>query len=247
MATSKCPIGVRELMRRQRRLRGYLGTQIADLRTESGVSQATLAAAAEINRGHLSRIERGLAGASVDVLDRIAACLGADLSVRLFPTAGPRLRDRFQAPMIEALIRRLHAGWRTWPELQVPLARGFIDLAMAQGTGPGVACEAHSELRSIDTIQRRLREKAHAFAELDIAGPEVSMLLLVRTTEQTRAVARIYAATLAASFPARAADAFAAITDAAGPWPGPAILWVRVESGRAEILDGPPRGVRVGR
>ncbi len=247
MAHRKCPIGARELARRQHRIRTFTGRQIGELRAEAGVSQAALAACAGIDPGHLSRIERGLANPSLEVVDRIAACLGAEVGIRLFPTSGPRIRDRFQAPMIEALIRRLHPGWKTWPELQVPLARGFIDLAMAKQVGPGVACEAHSELRAIDTIVRRLREKAHALTELGTAGTDVSMLLLVRTTERTRAVARLYAATLAAAFPARAADAFAALTGPDRPWPGPATLWVRVDSGLAEVLDQPPRGVLVGR
>ena len=45
----------------------------------------------------------------------------------------------------------------------------------------------------------------------------------------------------AAAYPARAADAIAALT-ARRPWPGAALLWANVERGEARILDGPPRG-----
>lgn len=239
---------MRELARRQRRLRDLVGDQIAETRLEAGVSQAALAAAAQIDPGHLSRLERGLSKPSLEVLVAIAAALGADLGVRLFPGTGPRLRDRFQAPMIEALIRALHARWVAVPELPVPRARGFVDLGLGlRGVGMGVACEAHSELRAIEKIQRRLHEKALAVAELGTFGPDVSTMLFVRSTERTRDIARLYEATLAAAFPARSKDAYAALTGATLPWPGPTILWVRLEEGRAEILPNPPRGVHVGR
>lgn len=247
MAVPKCPIGVRELVRRQQRLRFRIGEQITELRTEAGISQATLARAVGIDAGHLSRIEHGRAHGSLEVLGRIAAGLGAEVGVRLFPAAGPRLRDRFQAPMIEALIRRLHSRWIASPELPVPRARGFIDLAIGlRGGSMGVACEGHSELRAIDVIVRRLREKALALADIGTVGPEVSTLLLVRSTEQTRNVVRLYAATLSAAFPARSEDAIAALTSPDRPWPGPALVWVRLEGGHAELLSRPPRGVTVG-
>ena len=51
---------------------------------------------------------------------------------------------------------------------------------------------------------------------------------------------------IAAAYPARAADAVASLT-ADRPWPGAALLWANVELGHARILDGPPRGVTVGR
>jgi hypothetical protein len=71
-------------------------------------------------------------------------------------------------------------------------------------------------------------------------------MLLLRSTTSTRAVAQAYEATLAAAFPSRTAEAVAALRGEAA-WPGPAIVWARVEAGRAEIMDAPPRGVRVGR
>lgn len=180
MAVPHLPIGVRELERRRRRVRDHVGTQIRDLREESGISQESLAAAAGIDQGHLSRIERGLVQPSIDVLVAIAVTLGADLGIRLFPGTGPRIRDRLQAPMVEALVRSLHPRWRPMPELAVPRARGFIDLAIGLRDGSaGVACEAHSELRAIDTIQRRVVEKASALGDLGVVGPNVSPLLLI--------------------------------------------------------------------
>jgi transcriptional regulator with XRE-family HTH domain len=241
-------VGRREIYRRQRDLRTAIGRQIAELRQVASVSGRALAASAEIDAGHLSRIERGAAAASLDVLVAISACLGADLGVRLFPTAGPRLRDHLQAPMVEALLRRLHPRWMAVPELPVARARGVIDVAISPRSGGlGVACEAHSELRSLDLVMRRLQEKGLALAAIEGYGPTTSTLLLLRSTVRTRDVARLHEATLGAAFPARSRDLLEALAGPGSPWPGPGILWVRFEEGRVDLLDGPPRGIRVGR
>jgi hypothetical protein len=109
-----------------------------------------------------------------------------------------------------------------------------------------VACESHSELRRLDLALRRLAEKADGLRGQAEAAGTVSTMLLLRSTAATRAIAKAYEATLAAAFPARSADAVAALRGAAA-WPGPAIVWVRLEGVRAEILERPPRGIRLGR
>lgn len=242
------PIGLRELARRRRRVREHVGGQVLELRIEAGISQTTLAKAAGIDRAHLWRIERGLAQPSIDVLVAIAAALGADLGIRLFPGSGARIRDRLQAPIVEALIRELDPRWRPLPELAVPKARGFIDLAVgSRDRTQGVAIEVHSELRAIDTIQRRVFEKAAALADLGVVGPTVSPLLVIRSTAANRATVRGYEATLAASFPAPIDATLAALRGASAQWPGAAILWASLEGGRGAILDRPPRGMELGR
>src|SRR5690348_770578 len=128
--TATCPVGPRELARRQRRLREHLGEQIRSLRLEAGITQVALAEACGIHPAHLSRVERGLAQPSLELLVAIGACLGADLGVRYFSGSGTRLKDRFQAPIVEALIQLLHKRWVRHPELAVPKARGFVDLAL---------------------------------------------------------------------------------------------------------------------
>jgi hypothetical protein len=150
--------------------------------------------------------------------------------------------------MIEALLSSVHPRWLGFPELVVPRARGIIDLALGLRTGEqGLACEAQSEFRSIDMIVRRLGEKAIALADLGAVGPNVSTLLLVRATQRTREVALRYGATLAAAFPACTEAALEALTTADRPWPGSAVVWVRVEGTKAVLLPGTPRGVLVGR
>jgi transcriptional regulator with XRE-family HTH domain len=247
MAGHRCPIGARELAERSRRLREHVGRQIRDLRIEDGISQTRLAAATGIDQGHLSRIERGRVQPTWEVLVAIGACLGADLGVRYFPGSGPRLKDRFQAPIIEALIRILHARWIRYPELAVPKARGFVDLALGDRLGTGIECEAHTEIRALDELLRRQLEKALAVQELGVVGTNVSTLLVLRSTKLNRDVVRLHEATFAAAFPGRTRDALAALTSADAPWPGPTLLWAKLEGAKATILQTPPRGIRVGR
>ena len=177
----------------------------------------------------------------------VGTCLGADLGVRFFPGIGPRIHDRFQAPMVEALLRTLGPGWRPQPEVGVAAARGVLDLVLRRPRdGLVLACECHSELRRLEMVLRRLGEKADALAGQVDGAPKVSRLLLLRSTAATRSIARAYEATLAAAFPASTHEAVAALAGDTA-WPGPAIVWARIEAGRAEILAGPPRGVRLGR
>lgn len=241
------PIGPIELQRRTQELGRWIGRQIVEQRRDSGITQVQLATCAGIDQGHLSRIEAGQTRPSLTTLAALSFCLGSEVGIRFFPTSGPRLKDRFQAPMIEALVRSLGSEWRSQPEVPVPAARGVIDLVLSRALDHlTLACECHSELRRLEAVLRRSAEKTDALrAQLASAGT-ASTLLLLRSTRATREIAATYDATLRSSFPAACADALLALRGRAA-WPGPAIVWARVEKGRAVILEGPPRGVRVGR
>ena len=239
------PVAVRELARRERKLRRAIGSHLQTLREDAGLTRADVARAAGIDRAHYSRIETGDTGASLDVLLAIGSVLGADLGVRYFPGSGPRIRDRFQAPIVEGLVRALDGGWVAHPEVPVSRpVRGVIDLVLRRETEV-LACEVQSELRRVEHVIRWSSEKAAALNGTD--APAASRLLVIRSTTQTREIARLFEATLRAAYPARTLDAFLALTTAGHSWRGPAILWARLEGGRVEILDRPPRGVRLGR
>lgn len=101
------------------------------MRVEAGISLARLAEVVGVHRSHLARIESSQVQPSMEVLTAIGVALGADLSVRYFPGAGPRLHDRFQARMVETLLRSLDARWAT--ALEVPVtqpSRGVIDIVL---------------------------------------------------------------------------------------------------------------------
>lgn len=173
----------READRRCRRRRLALGDELRRLLLDAGVSLRALGDHVGVGAPHLARMENGAAQPSLDLLERIAVAPGADLGVRLFPGSGPRLHDRFQAPMVEALLRILHPRWT--PELEVAAGRGrgMIDLLLADRLTPQVvAIEAQSEIRRFEEQLRWAAEKADALANRFEPARPVSRLLLLRST-----------------------------------------------------------------
>lgn len=243
-----------EAARRVRHLQLHSGEEIRRLRLEAGVSVADLANVVGIHRSYIPMIEAGRAHPSVEVLAAIGVALGADLSIRYFAGAGPRLHDRFQAEMIETLLRRLDRRWQ--PSVEVAIdrpARGVIDLVLTDRVGRVVvAAEAQSELRRLEQQIRWASEKADGLArqiaerEPD-AGQTISRLLVLRSTIATRDLARQFEATLTAAYPARTAAVVRTLTTPDSTWPGPGIIWIRLDAGHGTLLETPPRGVALGR
>jgi len=174
---------------------------------------------------------------SVETLVRMAVTLGCDVSIRMFPTGAP-LRDRFQAPILEAFLASVHPTWRR--SVEVPVVgsvRGVVDCVLGHPARPLlVAAEVQSELRRAEEVLRRSTDKADALgrsgmgaaaaARFRVEAVETSRLLILRSTAATRATVRDLERTFAAAYPTRTADALAALRDPMVPWPGPAIIWV---------------------
>jgi transcriptional regulator with XRE-family HTH domain len=242
----------REVQRRLRILARSLGDDIQRIRTGAAASQATVAREAGIDRSHLTRVEAGNAFPSLETLVAIATALGADVSIRLYPGRGPKLIDRHSARMTEVLLRELAPIWL--PHLEVAVlrpVRGFIDAVLEnRAANLLVLGEFESTLPRLEQQLRWAAEKAAAIGSSDLVGPgpelRISKLLVLRSTEATRSLARTFEATLRAAYPASTRDAIGSLRTGS-PWPGDAIVWVRIEGDHVELLDGPPRGVRVGR
>lgn len=69
------------------------GTMIATWRLDRGMSQSRAAARLGIEQTRLSRLERGKTKVSIELLARIAALTGSDVSIRIVPKA-PRAAVR---------------------------------------------------------------------------------------------------------------------------------------------------------
>lgn len=142
----------RDATRRLRRLGLALGDDIRRLRLDAHVSIAAVSRATGIDAAHLGRIESGLVRPSQEVLVAIGLALGAEMNVRFFPGTGPRIHDRFQAPMIEALLGVLHSRWQV--ELEVPIsqpARGVIDVVLHDHSSSiSVVTEIQSDLQRLE-------------------------------------------------------------------------------------------------
>jgi transcriptional regulator with XRE-family HTH domain len=218
-------------------------------RLDSGISQVALAGAAGVSRAYLCEIESGQATPSLDVLARLAAALGGEISVRIYPGTGPVIRDHLQVAMAEALLHMTDRSWR--PRVEVPITaptRGFADLLLHDmSRGQAVEVELHSQLRRVEQQLRWSQAKAEALAMTLPAGTEMHRLLVLRSTEATRHLVAANQSLFATAFPANVHQAHTALGDRALRWPGNVLLWATVASGRALILPHPPRGIRVGR
>lgn len=254
------PLDRRDLRTRTGRtageLRRALGAELKRMRLDAGLTLRALARAADVTPSHLSEIERGIAEPSLAVLAALASVLGADVSIRLFAGTGPRIRDRLQAPMVEALLREAHPSWKRLVEVPVwRPARGVIDAVVSRPGEVVVAIEVHSELHRLEQQIRWAGEKADALPSADawsmlLAGAPtvpVSRMLVLRSTRANRDLANAFESTIRAAYPAKAADAVRALRDASVPWPGSALVWAEATTAGARILDRPPRSVRVGR
>jgi transcriptional regulator with XRE-family HTH domain len=231
-----------------------IGAEIRQLREDAGLSKAAVARVAGIDRTHLLFVEEGRREASAQVLARIAAALGADASTRLFPTSGPRIRDRFQARMIEAFLATLPRRWHRSVEVAVHRpVRGVIDAILADMSEPRiVTLEAQSEIRRLEQQIRWAFAKAEALPSSELwqflalgsaASTPISSILLLRSTTATRELATTFRSTLEAAYPAHPAELQRALQDPGIPWPGSGIIWVRVNGRATTILPGWPRGL----
>ena len=233
----------RQLDDRQRAiaLRRSLAIDLRRLREDAGITRVALAREAGVHPSMITRIEQGTVNATLETYGRLAAALGADLAARVYPNTGPRLRDRHQVRMAELLLASLHRRWRATPEVAVHRpARGWIDVVLSDAAaGSLVASELESGLYRIEQLLRWSRAKAESLESAAgwsaWSGSEaVSRLLVIRWTRSNREAASAARRTLHEAYPADPRDAFEALTGTA-PWPGPAMLWAR--------LDGPEPGI----
>jgi transcriptional regulator with XRE-family HTH domain len=221
-------------------MRRRLTEDLDRLCRDAGVSQRQLAAATGLSRSFVWRIANGEARPSLETYALLAAALGADPVARLYPTTGPLVRDRHQAPILEELIGLLHPRWAPHPEARVrrPSA-GWIDVALVERRAKlVVATEIQSEINRVEQQIRWSQEKAASLPSWDgwaaLEDPAVSRLLIVRSTRTSRRVASEFTRQLRAAYPAHPADALASLAGDA-PWPGASLVWARIAAGRVRF------------
>lgn len=108
--------------------------------------------------------------------------------------------------------------------------------------------EIESGLRRLEQQIRWANEKADGLESTELFHrastadrPSVYRLLIIRSTRTNHDVARTFARTIEAAYPAPPRAVYAALTSVT-PWPGAGTLWARVDGTNATILRGGPRG-----
>jgi hypothetical protein len=104
-----------------------------------------------------------------------------------------------------------------------------------------VATEVESEIRRIEQTIRWSAAKADALPSWEgwpsLTDPTISRLLVVRWTRTTRQIAREFGRQLGIAYPAHPDAAIAALTGRS-PWPGPALIWCRLERSGYSLVSG---------
>jgi transcriptional regulator with XRE-family HTH domain len=233
-------------------VRRAFAAELRGLREDGNISQERLAEAAGLAQSHLSRIEAGRTEPSIETAAALALALGARYEMRLRVGTGSPIRDHIQARIVEALLRVAHPRWRRFVEVVVHRpVRGSIDVVFHDPVaGMVIATEVQSQIRRLEQQLRWSNEKARAILpsgaipQAGAATPDVSQLLVIRSTRTNREIVATYTSTIRTAFPAATDAAHRALTTNEGAWPGAALLWATVEGSTVRILDGPPRGLR---
>jgi transcriptional regulator with XRE-family HTH domain len=234
--------------RRTAELDRRVGAEIRQLRLDAGLTQRVVADAAGIDQSYLAQVELGRSEPSLTVLQAVGLALGADLVVHLYATTGPAIRDRWQTPILDALLGNLAPIWRRAVEVPVHRpARGVIDAVLYR---PDAHVFVPTEIQSrIERVEQQIRwaaQKAQSLRSSEVwrmAGTDeatISPLLVVRATRRMRELVTRYPEVFATAYPASARGAYRALTGGSA-WPGPALLWADVEGGAATLRDMPPR------
>ena len=167
---------------RARYLVRRVGDQLKVARTEAGLSTRVVGQAAGVSHTHLRRIELGLiATVDIDLLSRIAAAVGAELSLNVHPT-GPPVRDKAHLALLGRFKGRLHPSIRWRVEVPIPIPG---DLRTADATATAHAfdatVEAETRLSDVQATERKLHTK-----QRDLGTTRA--ILLVADTRHNRAV-----------------------------------------------------------
>ena len=242
----------RDIRGRQRSVRVAVAAELERVRRDENVSLRRLGKAVGVDPSHLARVVTGDRSPSLDAIVAAATGLGHDVSIRLFPTTRPPVRDHIQARMIEALLEALHPRWVARLEVAVyQPVRGVIDVVLQdRASGDIVAAEAHSALHAVERQLRWAGQKADALPSARgwpwsdrPEPPRIGHLLILRSSRAMRDLVATVPRTFATAYPARTSAATDALTSGSAPWPGDAIVWIQVDGAATRLMDGPPRGI----
>lgn len=170
--------------RRARHLLVRAGTDLYTARTTAALSLREVGRAAGISHTQVRRVERAEAPhVDVRVLARLAAAIGAELSLGIHPI-GPPVRDAAHLALLGRLRARLAPGidWRTEVPMPIPGDRRAADATFRLGD-VHVMVEAETRLGDIQALERRIATKAR-----DLGCDRI--VLLVLESRHDRAVVR---------------------------------------------------------
>lgn len=218
-----------------------IGQELRDARLDRSLSVDTTATALRISNAEVSRIERARSPrVPLVTLAHMAALVGLDLSVRLYPGASP-LRDAAQVALLSDFRAMLHRSLRWATEVPLPIA-GDQRAWDATACGPDwcFGIEAETLPRDAQALVRRLQLMLRDGGGLD------GVVLVVRDTRRTREFLRAAADELAGAFPIPSRRASELLAAGLAPEGSAVILVPRRTAGRVAARSATARGVAPG-
>jgi transcriptional regulator with XRE-family HTH domain len=190
---------------------GIAGREIHLARVGAGLSLRDVAAASDVSRTMVWRIERGRAlEIPLSAVSRVAAALGLEASLRLY-VAGDPIRDAAHVMLLGRLRARINSDLRWRTEVPLPTVGDLRawDATIA-GLGFVIGVEAETRIRDLQAVSRKVHLKQKD-GELD------HVILLVSDTKANRLALRLGAADLCEAFPVAQRDCLRALRDGRDP------------------------------
>jgi transcriptional regulator with XRE-family HTH domain len=158
------------------------GDQLRIARAAAGLSQRKLGEMVGLSHSAIGRMERGaVQRITVDRLALVAAVLGMDLRIGLFPTGTP-VRDAAHLALISRLRKRVPTSLRWRTEVPVPIAGDLRSAdVVIDGASVDAIVEAETRLDDLQAMERRVSLKQRDFGIRRV-------ILLVADTRHNRAV-----------------------------------------------------------
>jgi transcriptional regulator with XRE-family HTH domain len=211
--------------RQLRRTSTRFGEEVREIRLRAGVSQSAVAQTIDVSRSVICRIEQGDPNVSSRIRARVAAALGAEFRIAVYPSNAPLIHDAAHARIIERVLRQRHPTWRPTVEATVPgPGRRSTDLRMDRASDV-VLMEVETRIGAFEAILRELAEKRRAVAELT-PGKRTHVVLVLPPTRHHRDLVASHPSIVAAAFPAPEEKLVRALESADAEWPGDGILWI---------------------
>ena len=211
--------------RQLRRTATRFGDELRELRLCYGVSQAETARAVGVARSAICHLEQGDPNVSNRIRARVAATLGADFRLAIYPAGQPVIHDAAHARIVEAILGRAQS-WHATVAAAVPgPGRRSSDVRLARRDDV-VLIEVETRIRAFEAILRGLAEKRSAVQTATRSPGRVHIVLALPPTRHHRALVRDHPRSVAAAFPIRSGELGEALAHGQGPWPGDGILWL---------------------
>lgn len=210
---------------RQNDVVGRFARELLAARAVAGLTQKEVARRAGVSQPFISYVERGRKHPSLEVMHRLASATGHDLSFRLFPADGVRLRDSGQMRLANQIRRELNAAWRI--QLEVPVApapdRRAADMVLQT---PGEVVQLEIERALLD-FQAQLRAAQLKRATLaDRLSRQVRLVIALPDTARNRAVVADHRLIVESALPVPSRRIWSSLRSGS-PVGGDGLLWIR--------------------